>query len=270
MHAFLAASPLPSGDPKYTAFLTKVGSSRGEVTWGLGASLLHCTLPTHQPTNPTRSTPPTSNHSAASSPLAQAMSTGVCITDPAIGGTFDLDLCPSLLAMLEAINGGATDFPVVCEPACAKSFYTVRGRCWCFGGWEWGWGGGRGRRRHRLACHLGTPFDTVRVPFPKGCWLLGIDWRRWPAVAGRPESNRGPEGFWRLRPFAPLPSSLPLPLLPEQLSEDCLTALTEEFAIDTQPIGVLGSRFLDDCAEVHAGGAAPSPAPAPLSGSLDD
>ena len=56
----------------------------------------------------------------------QASAAGVCLTDPSVySGQFDLDLCPSLLKMLHALDAGETEYPVDCEPACADNFYTV-------------------------------------------------------------------------------------------------------------------------------------------------
>ncbi|PSC67381.1 hypothetical protein C2E20_8941 [Micractinium conductrix] len=105
--------------------------------------------------------------------LKKASAAGVCLTDPSVySGQFDLDLCPSLLKMLHALDAGETEYPVDCEPACADNFYT--------------------------------------------------------------------------------------------LAPDCLTGLTEQFNFDPAPIGVLGSRFLAICAEVHNGAGAPSPAPGPV------
>lgn len=62
--------------------------------------------------------------------LMKAMQTN-CLTDPAVtGGTFDLDLCPSLLGMLDAVNTGATEYPgLTCEPACAGTFDALGDTC---------------------------------------------------------------------------------------------------------------------------------------------
>jgi hypothetical protein len=54
-----------------------------------------------------------------------------------------------------------------------------------------------------------------------------------------------------------------------QLSPECLTPLTQEFAADASPIGVLGSRFLAECAALKESGGAFAPAPAPAANDTD-
>ncbi|KAL4419881.1 hypothetical protein ABPG75_006979 [Micractinium tetrahymenae] len=102
-----------------------------------------------------------------------------CISDPAVTSSppvFNLDLCTSLLGVLDGLNRGETEFPnLTCEPACSDTFY--------------------------------------------------------------------------------------------KLSEQCLTELTNAFKQDTAPIGVLGTHFLEMCAEAHnnpdqGGGSASAPSPA--------
>ncbi|EFN56368.1 hypothetical protein CHLNCDRAFT_144869 [Chlorella variabilis] len=47
------------------------------------------------------------------------------MSDPAIA-TFDLDLCPSLLAASQRLQGGAGLVTAACEPACAETIYACR------------------------------------------------------------------------------------------------------------------------------------------------
>ena len=54
----------------------------------------------------------------------QILTTSSCMSDPAIA-TFDLDLCPSLLAASQRLQGGAGLVTAACEPACAETIYAV-------------------------------------------------------------------------------------------------------------------------------------------------
>lgn len=64
-----------------------------------------------------------------------------------------------------------------------------------------------------------------------------------------PRSSPRPTRCFR----CPRPAPAPPPSKRSQLSDTCLSALTEEFAIDKAPVGVLGSRFLKLCADKQGG-----------------
>lgn len=110
--------------------------------------------------------------------------------------------------MLKAVNEGATEYDVVCEPACAKSVYSVS---------------------------LFIP-GSPRVCFPAASCAVRL---AYPAH------------------LLAIPLPLRAPSLPHvydlQLQPDCVTALTEEFNADSQPVGVIGSRFFKQCADLQAG-----------------
>ncbi|KAL4430365.1 hypothetical protein ABPG77_002171 [Micractinium sp. CCAP 211/92] len=66
-------------------------------------------------------------------PFVQVASQTSCITDPAVTGSppaFDLDLCPSLLSVLDALNQGQADIALpTCEKACSDTFYKLSDQC---------------------------------------------------------------------------------------------------------------------------------------------
>lgn len=114
------------------------------------------------------------------------------------------------------------------------------------------WGAGRGR----------LPATRARPP-PQCLWFRRTLRAAWALGACRTIPPAGCP--WRL---SCLPRGAPSPVRPLQLTDECLAALTEEFKLDSAPIGVLGTRFLAECAVVNsdrdgAGAASPSPAPAP-------
>lgn len=113
-----------------------------------------------------------------------------------------------------------------------------------------GHAGGGQWRRNRVRHHVRARVRPERLlgapPHARALRLLGC---------ARASSLPAPR--LRLHPqLQPHSQAPPCPVLPHryclQLQPDCVQALAEEFAADGQPVGVLGSRFFQQCADLQA------------------
>ena len=70
-------------------------------------------------------------------PAPQVLGIRACLSDPNLS-QFNIDQCPSLLRLLDALNLGNTNPAVSCEDSCVQQFAKVGTRaCACVCGWGW-------------------------------------------------------------------------------------------------------------------------------------